>query len=100
MKNFLKFLLTVYTICIIISFVVDSRIQQMVISRSGGTGRRTGLKILRWLNTVPVRFRSSAPKVYMIKMVYRGVEQLVARRAHNPKVVGSSPAPATNNMAE
>ena len=27
---------------------------------------------------------------------YRGVEQLVARRAHNPKVVGSSPAPATN----
>ena len=26
---------------------------------------------------------------------YRGVEQLVARRAHNPKVVGSSPAPAT-----
>ena len=26
---------------------------------------------------------------------YRGVEQLVARRAHNPKVVGSSPSPAT-----
>ena len=26
---------------------------------------------------------------------YRGVEQLVARRAHNPKVAGSSPAPAT-----
>ena len=26
---------------------------------------------------------------------YRGVEQLVARRAHNPKVVGSSPAAAT-----
>ena len=25
------------------------------------------------------------------------MEQLVARRAHNPKVVGSSPAPATNN---
>jgi hypothetical protein len=25
----------------------------------------------------------------------RGVEQLVARRAHNPKVAGSSPAPAT-----
>ena len=24
------------------------------------------------------------------------MEQLVARRAHNPKVVGSSPAPATN----
>ena len=27
--------------------------------------------------------------------LHRGVEQLVARRAHNPKVVGSSPAPAT-----
>ncbi len=26
---------------------------------------------------------------------YRGVEQLVARRAHNPKVLGSSPSPAT-----
>ena len=26
---------------------------------------------------------------------YRGVEQLVARRAHNPEVVGSSPASAT-----
>ena len=24
------------------------------------------------------------------------MEQLVARRAHNPKVVGSSPAPATS----
>ena len=34
------------------------------ICRSGGTGRRTGLKILRWLNTVPVRFRSSAPSIY------------------------------------
>ena len=27
---------------------------------------------------------------------YRGVEQLVARRAHNPKVVGSSPSSATS----
>ena len=26
---------------------------------------------------------------------YRGVEQLVARRAHNPEVEGSSPSPAT-----
>ena len=29
----------------------------------------------------------------------RGVEQLVARRAHNPKVVGSSPAAATKKRA-
>ena len=27
--------------------------------------------------------------------IYRGVEQLAARRAHNPKVGGSSPPPAT-----
>ena len=27
----------------------------------------------------------------------RGMEQLAARRAHNPKVVGSSPTPATSN---
>ena len=30
----------------------------------------------------------------------RGVEQLVARRAHNPKVVGSSPTPATNTEGQ
>ena len=29
-------------------------------------------------------------------MKHRGVEQLVARRAHNPKATGSSPVPATN----
>ena len=28
----------------------------------------------------------------------RGVEQLVARRAHNPKVAGSSPATATKEQ--
>jgi hypothetical protein len=28
------------------------------------------------------------------------MEQLVARRAHNPKVVGSSPAPATEAVDE
>ncbi len=33
------------------------------------------------------------------KTLHRGVEQLVARRAHNPKVVGSSPAPATKEKA-
>ena len=29
---------------------------------------------------------------------YRGVEQLAARRAHNPEVVGSSPASATKKV--
>ncbi len=33
------------------------------------------------------------------KLIYRGVEQLVARRAHNPKVVGSSPSSATKKNA-
>jgi hypothetical protein len=30
-------------------------------------------------------------------VINRGVEQLVARWAHNPKAAGSSPAPATIN---
>ena len=34
-------------------------------------------------------------KDYKIRKIYCGVEQLVARRAHNPKVTGSSPVPAT-----
>ena len=32
-------------------------------------------------------------RIFAVK--YRGVEQLVARWAHNPKVAGSSPVPAT-----
>ena len=43
-------------------------------------------------NTVPVRVRSPAPSG---TIKYRGVEQLVARRAHNPEVGGSSPPSAT-----
>jgi hypothetical protein len=34
-------------------------------------------------------------EIQIVISKYRGMEQLVARRAHNPKVVGSSPAPAT-----
>ena len=40
-----------------------------VMCRSGGTGRRTGLKILRDLPPVPVRFRSSAPYKWTISSV-------------------------------
>ena len=32
----------------------------------------------------------------IVFLIFRGMEQMVARRAHNPKVVGSSPAPATS----
>ena len=38
-------------------------------------------------------YRDIIPKHSEIE--YRGVEQLEARRAHNPEVVGSSPASAT-----
>ena len=34
------------------------------------------------------------PIIFAVQL-HRGVEQLVARRAHNPEVVGSSPASAT-----
>ena len=52
---------------------------------------------------ISVKFRFGEMKVKRIFDVplvtpaggYRGVEQLVARRAHNPKVVSSSLAPAT-----
>ena len=36
----------------------------------------------------------------MHSQTYRGVEQLVARRAHNPEVGGSSPPPATKTNGE
>ena len=45
----------------------------------------------RGSDPMPVRSRSPAP--------YRGVEQMVARRAHNPEVGGSSPPPATRKTA-
>ena len=45
-------------------------------------------------DTVPVRVRSPAPNKY------RGVEQLVARRAHNPEVAGSSPVSATRKTPD
>ena len=46
-------------------------------------------------DTVPVRARPPAPSRFGMVLLYRGVEQLAARRAHNPEVAGSSPAAAT-----
>ena len=43
----------------------------------------------------PLSHRNSRTASLAAKIQHRGVEQLVARRAHNPKVVGSSPASAT-----
>ena len=34
----------------------------------------------------------------LLLYLYRGMEQLVARRAHNPKVASSSLAPATKTI--
>ena len=45
---------------------------------------------LRWFESIPAHQISYC--------FYRGVEQLVARRAHNPKVAGSSPVPATTKI--
>ena len=56
--------------------------------RSGGIGRRPGLKI-------PWEQSRAGSTPVSGTTIYRGVEQLVARRAHNPEVAGSSPVPAT-----
>ena len=63
--------------------------------RSGGTGRRPRLKI-SW-DYIPYRFEPGFRHHFIkpVTTLYRGVEQLVARRAHNPKVVGSNPSSAT-----
>ena len=59
--------------------------------RAGGIGRHTGLKIL-WTF---VRAGSS-PALGTSGHDIAGWSSQVARRAHNPKVAGSNPAPATN----
>ena len=59
-------------------------------SRGGGTGRRTGLKILRRVTFVPVRFRSSAENLNLNKMHpwLNWIEYLTTNQA----VAGSNPA--------
>jgi hypothetical protein len=44
-----------------------------------------------------VRVLSPQPAMQYKQDTRRGVEQLAARRAHNPKVTGSSPVPATSD---
>jgi hypothetical protein len=41
----------------------------------------------------------SAPTIIYIEII-AGWSSTVARRAHNPKVAGSNPVPATKNMLE
>jgi hypothetical protein len=51
----------------------------------------------RWLVEVEALLDFSRGNCYIDLLQDRGVEQLVARRAHNPKVAGSSPVPATTD---
>ena len=44
------------------------------------------------------RVGSNPTSSAILLFIYRGVEQLVARWAHNPKVVGSNPSSATNGF--
>ena len=79
------------------------------VCRSGEIGRRPGLKIPCDESHVPVRARFPAPillfrfagtakqTVFHPKKQYRGVEQLVARRAHNPEVVWFKSHPRNHN---
>ena len=60
--------------------------------RGGGTGRRTGLKILRQVTTVPVRFRFSAP---FYNKIMRPQLNWIEYLTTNQKVVGSTPVGRT-----
>ena len=49
-----------------------------------------------FFNSYAHTFANDFNDVPVVKVdIHRGVEQLVARWAHNPKVTGSSPVPAT-----
>ena len=80
--------------------VVSSGCGAMVVALLPGS---QGAKVRPSAGAISVKFRFGGMKVKRIFDVplatpeggYRGVEQLVARRAHNPKVVSSSLAPAT-----
>ena len=65
----------------------------MILLKKVGVVELVDTRDLKFLdsNIIPVQIRSPAP----LNKAYRGVEQLAARRAHNPEVAGSSPAAAT-----
>ncbi len=50
----------------------------------------TSVKVIFFENKFAV-----SKNVRIFAVQYRGIEQLVARRAHNPEAGGSSPPPAT-----
>lgn len=62
------------------------------LNNSGGTGVNRGASKSNRAGSLP---SSPISATVQGRADYRGVEQLAARRAHNPEVVGSSPTPAT-----
>ena len=60
---------------------------------SGQRGQTVNL--LATLSVVRIHLHPFGESHGSIKLQCRGVEQLEARRAHNPEVVGSNPSPAT-----
>ena len=56
----------------------------------------SGPRPLSWLLALQRQYRHDTleRKLTVFPYYYRGVEQLAARRAHNPEVTGSSPVPA------
>ena len=50
-------------------------------------------------NEPPSVLNLRKPNLKYGEIKYRGVEQMVARRAHNPEVAGSTPVPATRKEA-
>ena len=59
------------------------------------TPKKSG-KILKKLFKKVLTNRNTRAIISHVDTRYRGVEQMVARRAHNPEVAGSSPVSATN----
>ena len=70
----------------------------MILLKKVGVVELVDTRDLKFLdsNIIPVQIRSPAP----LNKAYRGVEQLAARRAHNPEVAGSSPAAATRKRGQ
>ena len=92
MKKYLKKVLTNHFSCAILFKRSRKTALEMPKCRCGGIGRRPGLKI-PWEN-IPYRFDPGhRHQVHIAEW-----SNPVARRAHNPKVVGSNPASATKKQ--
>eukprot|EP00828_Plagiopyla_frontata_P034863 TRINITY_DN4547_c0_g1_i5.p1 TRINITY_DN4547_c0_g1~~TRINITY_DN4547_c0_g1_i5.p1 ORF type:complete len:126 (-),score=3.36 TRINITY_DN4547_c0_g1_i5:83-460(-) len=62
--------------------------------RLKGTVLKTVRRVKARKGSNPLSSFSGLRPLYHYQYYYRGVEQLAARRAHNPEVTGSSPVPA------